>query len=176
MKKFDLMKYRFMRYLSRRWSVALIFIVTIISFILYDLKILSLDSFKQWLMVWPLIAVYYIVVCLIFIYYGFYFFKSMKLGHVIRVKLFEQVKDEKDLRERAKIEKNLAVRKSFGFIGRKGGFIAIRFPDDLRSAELLESQLPGLADFLAKDYGFTATTWQTIIINHVEYRVMIFKF
>lgn len=165
-----------MRYLSRRWSVALIFIATIISFILYDLKILSLENLKQWLYIWPIVVIYYIVVCLIFIYYGFSFFRSMKMGHVIRVKLFEQVKDEKDPRERAKIKKNLAVRKSFGFVGRKGGFIAIRFPDDLRSAELLESQLPGLADFLAKDYGFTATTWQTIIINHVEYRVMIFKF
>lgn len=176
MKKLDLMKYRFMRYLSRRWSVALVFVITIINFVLYDLNVLSLENFKLWLMIWPIIVVYYIIICLIFSYHGFSFFKSMKMGHVIRVKLFEQVKDDKDPRENAKIKKNLAVRKSFGFIGKKGGFIVIRFPDDLRSAELLESQLPGLADFLAKDYGFTATTWQTIIINHVEYRVMIFKF
>ena len=176
MDKLKLMVYRFMRYLSRRWLVALIFIITVINSILCDMKILSLEDFKLWLIIWPIVAVYYIIVCLIFRYHGFSFFRSMKMGHVIRVKLFEQIKDEKDPRERTKIKKNLAVRKSFGFIGRKGGFIAIRFPDDLRSAELLESQLPGLADFLSKDYGFTATTWQTIIINHVEYRVMIFKF
>lgn len=176
MSKFKLILYRFMRYLSRRWSVAFIFVSTVISFILYDLKILSLESFKQLLYVWPIVVFYYVVVCLIFSYYGFNFFRSMKLGHIIRIKLFEQIKNDKDPREKIKIKKNLAVRKSFGFIGRKGGFIAIRFPDDLRSSELLEQQLPKLADYLARDYGFTATTWQSLIINHNEYRIMQFKF
>lgn len=105
MKKFDLMKYRFMRYLSRRWLVALIFIVTIINFILYDLKILSLENLKQWLYIWPIVVVYYIVVCLIFAYYGFNFFQSMKLGHIMRIKLFEPIKDDKDPREKIKIKK-----------------------------------------------------------------------
>lgn len=176
MDKLKLMVYRFMRYLSRRWLVALIFIITVINSILCDMKILSLEDFKLWLIIWLIVAVYYIIVCLIFRYHGFNFFRSMKMGHIIRVKLFEQVKNEKDPREKVKIKKNLAVRKSFGFIGRKGGFIAIRFPDDLRSSELLEQQLPKLADYLARDYGFTATTWQSLIINHNEYRIMQFKF
>ncbi|NYA66342.1 hypothetical protein HZI56_04105, partial [Lactobacillus salivarius] len=57
MKKFELMKYRFMRYLSRRWSVALVFVITIINLVLYDLNVLSLENFRLWLMIWPIIVV-----------------------------------------------------------------------------------------------------------------------
>ena len=76
--------------------------------------------------------------------------------------------------ERIKIEKNLAVRKSFGLIGKNGAIVLIRIPDDLRSAELLEPQLDKLADYLSADYGFSASSWDRWILNHHEYRVMKF--
>lgn len=46
-------------------------------------------------------------------------------------------------------------------------------PDDLRSADLMEQQLPQLAEYLSQDYGFSANSWERIIINHYEYRLII---
>lgn len=175
MKKSDFIELRLMRHLTVRWLFALLLWGSIILFILSFLKFVSVNDFIELLEIWPWAIAYYSLIYILFLLHGFYMFRSIRFSRVIRIRLFE-ITGKNEKQKEIKIQKNLAVRKSFGYIGWKGGFIAIRFPDDLRSSELLEQQLPRLADYLARDYGFTATTWQSLIINHNEYRIMQFKF
>lgn len=106
---------------------------------------------------------------------GYTFFKSIKLIKLIKVKLQEIVKEDNFEKEKIRINKNKAIKKSFGLIGEKNGFVAIRMPDDFRSADLLEPQLSQLSEFLSYDYGLMATSWERLIIRHHEYRILMLK-
>lgn len=175
MKKSDFIELRLMRHLTLRWFFALILLLSFILFLLSFLKFIPVSDFIEFLKIWPWAIVYYGLIYILFLLNGFYMFRSIRFSRVIRIKLFE-ITGNNEKQKEIKIQKNLAVRKSFGYIGWKGGFIAIRMPDDLRSADLMEQQLPQLAEYLSQDYGFSANSWERIIINHHEYRLMKFKF
>lgn len=175
MKKSDFIELRLMRHLILRWFFALILFLSAILFLLSFFKFIPVSDFIEFLKIWPWAIAYYSLIYILFLLHGFYMFRSIRFSRVIRIKLFE-ITGNNEKQKEIKIQKNLAVRKSFGYIGRKGGFVAIRMPDDLRSADLMEQQLPQLAEYLSQDYGFSANSWERIIINHHEYRLMKFKF
>ena len=125
---------------------------------------------------WVVILGFYIVFNVGLRYLGFKFLKSRRFNKIIKKKLWEKTREDKPEKEKAKKAKNKAIKKSFGLIGDKVGFVAIRMPDDFRSADLLKPQLPQLAEFLSRDYGLTATSWDRIIIRHHEYRILRLKY
>lgn len=161
--------------LMMRWFFALMVLFSAIIIALVSFGFIPTEFFDQLVFSWLFVGWYYFSVYLIYRHEGFYLIRSIRFSRIIRLRLYEKIRNDTKIQiEKIKIEKNLAVRKSFGLIGKKGAIVLIRIPDDLRSAELLEPQLDKLADYLSADYGFSASSWDRWILNHHEYRVMKF--
>lgn len=176
MSKSDFRFYQLLNFWLNYWFLVLVSIFTVVdSYYFYVGEMTNsemLGVFKTWIV----ILGFYVILNIGLRYAGFSFLKSRKLNKIIRKKLLEKIREDKPEKEKAKSAKNKAIRKSFGLIGNKVGFVAIRIPDDFRSADLLEPQLPQLAEFLSRDYGLTATSWDRIIIRHHEYRILKLRY
>lgn len=161
--------------LMMRWFFALMLLFSAIIVALVSFEFIPTEFFDQLFFSWLFVGFYYFLVYLTYKHEGFYLIRSIRFSRVIRLRLYEKIRNDVKIQmEKIKIEKNLAVRKSFGLIGKNGAIVLIRIPDDLRSAELLEPQLDKLADYLSVDYGFSASSWDRWVLNHHEYRVMRF--
>ena len=161
--------------LVMRWFFALMLLFSAVIVALVSFELISTEFFDQLVFSWFFVGFYYFLVYLTYKHEGFYLIRSIRFSRIIRLRLYEKIRNDVKIQmEKIKIEKNLAVRKSFGLIGKNGAIVLIRIPDDLRSAELLEPQLDKLADYLSVDYGFSASSWDRWVLNHHEYRVMRF--
>lgn len=176
MSKSDFKFYQLLHFLLSYWFLILALIFTIVDSYYFYIGEMTDSEMLGVFKTWVVIIVFYVIYNIGLRYAGFSFLKSRKLNKIIRKKLLEKIREDKPEKEKAKKVKNKALRKSFGLIGSKAGFVAIRMPDDFRSADLIEPQLPQLAEFLSYDYGLTATSWERIIIRHHEYRILKLKY
>ncbi|PAY31712.1 hypothetical protein A8C35_10135 [Ligilactobacillus salivarius] len=176
MSKSDFRFYQFLKFWLNYRLLILMFFLTIIAFHSLYIGNITTSDFLGLMRGWIAILFIHLLVEFGLRYRkGYTSFKSMKLIKLIKVKLREIVKEDNFEKEKIKIAKNKAIKKSFGLIGKKNGFVAIRMPDDFRSADLLEPQLSQLAEFLSHDYGLMATSWERLIIRHHEYRILMLK-
>ena len=176
MSKSDFRLYQLLHFWLNYWFLILVSIFTIIDSYYFYIGEMTNNEMLGVFKTWIVIVIFYIIFNIGLRYAGFKFLKSRRFNKVIKKKLWEETREDKPEKEKAKKAKNKAIRKSFGLIGNKVGFVAIRMPDDFRSADLLEPQLPQLAEFLSRDYGLTATSWDRIIIRHHEYRILKLKY
>ena len=176
MSKSDFRLYQLLHFWLNYWFLVLVSIFTIVDSYYFYIGEMTDSEMLGVFKTWVVILGFYIVFNVGLRYLGFKFLKSRRFNKIIKKKLWEKTREDKPEKEKAKKAKNKAIKKSIGLIGDKVGFVAIRMPDDFRSADLLEPQLPQLAEFLSRDYGLTATSWDRIIIRHHEYRILRLKY